>query len=189
MKVASKNNNMYNKFMKIGKIKFYIILVALFGLVGLLFLAQPAQAFCPVCTIAVGAGVGLAQWLGIDDTISGVWVGGLIVALIMWAIDWLDKKGINFKFRTAIVSVIFYVVTVLPLYFTGIIGHPLNRILNMDKLIIGIIVGTVAFLAGVWIDSSISKDNSNKNYFPFQKVTITLVMLLFASFLFYLIVY
>ncbi len=166
--------------------KLYLILASLFGLI---FFTQPAQAFCPVCTVAVGVGVGLSRWLGIDDTISGVWIGGMIVALIMWAVDWLNKKEINFKFKTAIVSIVFYALTIVPLYFTGIMGHPLNKILNIDKLLFGIVGGTIAFLAGVWIDASISKDNSNKNYFPFQKVTITLAMLLFMSLIFYIIVY
>jgi hypothetical protein len=166
--------------------RLYLLLASLFGLA---FFTQPVQAFCPVCTIAVGAGVGLAQYLGIDDTISGVWVGGLIVALIMWAVDWLNKKGINFKFKTAIVSVVFYALTIVPLYFTGIMGHPLNKILNIDKLLFGILGGTAAFLAGVWVNDFLLKDNDNKNYFPFQKVTLTLVMLLFMSLIFYIIVY
>jgi hypothetical protein len=166
--------------------KLYLLLASLFGSI---FFTQPAQAFCPVCTVAVGVGVGLSRWLGIDDTISGVWIGGMIVALIMWAVDWLNKKEINFKFKTVITSIVFYALTIVPLYFTGIMGHPLNKILNVDKLLFGIVGGTIAFLAGVWINDFLLKDNDNKNYFPFQKVTLTLVMLLFMSLIFYIIVY
>ena len=174
---------MYNQFMKIGKQIF------IFPLITLMFFAQPANAFCPVCTVAVGVGVGLSRWLGIDDTISGVWIGGLIVALIMWFIDWLNKKEIYFKFRTTITTIAFYAMVIIPLYFTGILGHPLNKILNIDKLLFGIAGGTIFFLLGTWIDGSISKDNEGKPYFPFQKVTLTLFMLLFASLIFYLIIY
>ncbi len=172
--------------MKIGNGKLKLLFLSL---VGLIFFASPANAFCPVCTVAVGVGVGLSRYFGVDDTISGVWIGGLIVALIMWAIDWLNKREINFKFRGAIITIVCYAMIILPLYFTGIIGHPLNKFLNMDKLLVGIIGGTLAFLAGVWIDSSISKDNEGKPYFPFQKVSMTLLMLVFMSFVFYLIVY
>ena len=42
--------------------------------------AGKALALCPVCAIAVGAGIGVSRWLGVDDTITGVWVGGLIVS-------------------------------------------------------------------------------------------------------------
>lgn len=165
--------------------KIKVISLSLLGLL----IASSANAFCPVCTVAVGFGVGLSRWLGIDDTISGTWIGGLIVALIMWFIDWLEKREIRFKFRAAIITVTFYVLVVLPLYFSGIINHPLNKFLNIDKLLIGIAGGSLAFLAGIWIDSLISKDNEGKQYFPLQKVAITLLMLLFMTLAFYLIVY
>lgn len=38
-------------------------------------LTAKAQAVCPVCTVAVGTGVGLSRWLGVDDTITGLWLG------------------------------------------------------------------------------------------------------------------
>ena len=43
----------------------------------LLISSRVAHAVCPVCTVAVGAGLGLAEWLGIDDSISGLWIGAL----------------------------------------------------------------------------------------------------------------
>jgi len=49
-----------------------------------LFLPSYALAVCPVCSIAVAGGVGLSRWLGIDDTISGIWIGGLIISLAIW---------------------------------------------------------------------------------------------------------
>lgn len=154
-----------------------------------LLVAGSANAFCPVCTVAVGFGVGLSRYLGIDDTISGVWIGGMIVALIMWFVDWLNKRGINFKFKETVITVAFYAIIVVPLYFTGIINHPLNKIWNIDKLVFGIIAGSLAFVAGVGIDYLISKDNEGKQYFPLQKVATTLLMLLFVTLVFYLMVY
>ncbi len=59
---------------------------------------------CPVCTIAVGAGIGLSRWLGVDDLISGLWIGGLIVSLIGMTILWLNKKNLKNNFlRLAII--------------------------------------------------------------------------------------
>lgn len=40
------------------------------------------MAICPVCTVAVGTDVGLCRWLGIDDVLSGIWIGGLIISMI-----------------------------------------------------------------------------------------------------------
>jgi len=48
---------------------------------------------CPVCTIAVTAGVGLSRWLGVDDLISGLWVGGLLVSLIGLTFSLVEQKG------------------------------------------------------------------------------------------------
>ena len=64
--------------------------------VGLLF-AKKALAVCPICTVAAATGIGFSRWLGIDDTITGLWIGGLTVSLITWTIDWLGKKNIRFK--------------------------------------------------------------------------------------------
>lgn len=38
-----------------------------------LIFAKKALAVCPICTVAVGAGVGLSRCLGIDDSITGLW--------------------------------------------------------------------------------------------------------------------
>ncbi|MBU2028952.1 hypothetical protein KJ761_03645, partial [Patescibacteria group bacterium] len=74
--------------------------------------AGSVQAICPVCTIAVGAGVGFTRYLGIDDTISGLWIGGLTVSIIMWTINWLNKKNIHFKGRKIITTLGYYLLIV-----------------------------------------------------------------------------
>ena len=84
---------MINKF----KISFLVIL-------GSLFMAKTSLAVCPVCTVAVGAGVGLSRWLGVDDLITGTWIGGLLVSMIWWTIDWLNKKNIRFSFLITFVK-------------------------------------------------------------------------------------
>ncbi|KKU63742.1 MAG: hypothetical protein UX88_C0023G0019 [Candidatus Woesebacteria bacterium GW2011_GWC2_47_16] len=63
----------------------------------IIFLLSPktALAVCPVCTVAVGAGLGVSRWLGIDDSVSGIWVGGLVVSLSFWFADWLTKKNLK----------------------------------------------------------------------------------------------
>ena len=65
---------------------------------------------CPVCTVAVGAGVGILRGLGVDDVITGLWFGALIVSSIMWFINWLNKKNIHFLFRKILVIIIFYAI-------------------------------------------------------------------------------
>lgn len=164
---------MKNKFL-------FLILSAVF-----FFKATAALAVCPVCTIAVGAGVGLAQWLGIDDTISGVWIGGLTVSMIMWTINWLKKKNWVFKGYKMVIWLAYYLLIVAPLYFTGLIGHPYNKIWGMDKIVLGVVLGSLGFVGSVNLYEFLKKKNHNRAHFPFEKIVITLLILFILSFIFY----
>ncbi len=150
-------------------------------------MTSTAEAVCPVCVIGVSAGVGLCRWLKIDDLVSGVWIGGLIVSIIIWFLNWLEKKNIHFKFRNSSVSVVFYLFLIIPLYFSEIIGHPLNRIWGIDKLLLGIVTGSLVFLISVWLHNFLKNKNQGKSYFPFQKVVLPISFLIITSLIFYFI--
>lgn len=150
----------------------------------ILFTVKTAYAVCPLCTFAVGAGIGLAQYIGIDDTITGFWIGGLIVSLITWTIRYLDKKDIHFYGRKILIVTIYYCSVIVPFYKYGIIGHALNKFLNMDKVLFGIIVGSVAFFGGVISYEKLKKKN-NKVCFPFQKIVMPVLPLIILSVIFY----
>ncbi|MFZ5932712.1 MAG: hypothetical protein ACOYT7_01385 [Patescibacteria group bacterium] len=157
-----------------------------------LFLLAPktALAVCPVCTVAVGAGLGVSRWLGIDDSVSGIWVGGLIVSLSFWLSDWLEKK--NFKFlakwdgKSLVASSIAFwsFLVYLPLWKGGLIGHPYNTILGFDRLIFGSIVGAGAFFFGVWADKEV-RQKAGRQLFKFQKVVFPVAALALASLVVY----
>lgn len=161
--------------------KIYSLVLA--GL-GIFLISGKALAVCPVCTIAVGAGIGLSRWLGIDDVISGLWIGGLIVSLTIWTINWLRKKDINFKGMAVLITFGYYALTVLPLYFSKIIGHPYNTFWGLDKLVLGIIVGSIFFLLGAW-GYNLIKQKRGKAHFPFQKVAMPIFPLIVLSIIFY----
>ena len=74
------------------------IIIAIFSVVSILKY-KVAEAVCPLCTIAVAGGVGFSRWIGIDDTISGLWIGALTLSMALWNINWFDKKKIHFKFH------------------------------------------------------------------------------------------
>jgi hypothetical protein len=140
---------------------------------------------CPVCTIAVGAGIGLSRWLGVDDLISGLWIGGLIVSLIGVTINWLAKKNIHFPFLKPLVILFFYFFTIGPLYWTKIIGDPCSHIWGLEKIVWGIIIGSVVFLASYGFHLWLKKRNHDKVFFPFQKVVIPVIFLIIASLVLY----
>lgn len=151
----------------------------------LLISSQVAHAVCPVCTVAVGAGLGLAEWLGIDDSISGLWIGALIVSMSLWTIDWLNRKNIKFKNQKALVFLGYYIIVILPLWLKGKIGHPLNRLCGIDKLLFGIILGSILFAAGVIIHNYVRKRNGDKSYFKGQKIVFAVAPIIVASIILY----
>ena len=159
--------------------KIFSIVIAVF-LLSFLALNQ-AQAFCPVCTIAVGAGVGLCRWLGVDDVLSGIWIGGLIISMIGWSLNWLNKKQIRFPLRSLAVVAFFYLIIILPLYSMGIMGHPYNKFWGIDKSLLGIIFGTLAFILSIWLNSFLKNKNQGKVFFPFQKVVLPLLFLIITT--------
>jgi hypothetical protein len=159
------------------------------ALVSVLALTVNANAFCPVCTVAVGAGLGLSKALGIDDVISGIWVGGLTFSMAAWTVDFLTKRKIKFLFRKPLVLVLMYALVLIPLQMAGIIGAKGNTMWGMDKVVLGTIIGTAGFIGGMLIHDLIYKKNQKKVFFPFQKVAITLLTLDVISLIFYFILY
>jgi len=109
-----------------------------------IFFASIAQAVCPVCTVGVIAGLGLARWLKIDDTITGLWLGGATVLLIMWTFVFFDKKNIKFPGRNIITIIVYYALVFWPLRSLEIIGHEQHTIWGMDKLIFSIVLGSIS---------------------------------------------
>ncbi len=159
--------------------KFFIITI-------LLLMTKKALAVCPVCTVAVGAGVGLAQYLGIDDTVSGIWIGALTVSMAMWTINWYIRKYQRTKWIVPASFVFYYAIVVVPLFFMKSIFHPFNNLLGVNKLILGIIVGSIVFLLSSRLYEYMKKKNG-KAHFPFEKVVVPIFSLSVLSFLFYLI--
>jgi hypothetical protein len=165
-----------------GKFKniFFFLLTSFF-----LLFASSAQAVCPVCTIAVSACVGLAQYFGIDDTITGVWIGGLIVSMALWTVSYFEKKNFQFKRRKIAILAFYYLIIIVPFYWKGLIGHPFNKIWTLDKLLVGIIIGSLFFFLSSALNSWLKKRNGDRVYFPFQKVAIPLAVLGLLSAVFY----
>ncbi len=157
-------------------------LVALF--IYLFLLPQKAMAVCPICTVAVAAGLGLSRYIGIDDAVSSVWIGGLILSVSFWSIDWLTKKKVNFKYRNLLVFVFWYGLTLIPLQLTGIIGHPFNTILGIDKILFGTTVGSAFFLLALWVDKKV-REKKGKQLFLYQKVVFPVVALAIISLVIY----
>jgi len=141
---------------------------------------------CPVCTVAVATGLGISRALGIDDTISGLWIGALILSSVIWMIFWLDKKKIHYLFRKISVFVIFYGIVIWPLYHWNYIGLQGNELFGIDKILFGIILGTIIFTLAIFANKYLRRNNNGKVLIRYQKVLIPLVFLIIASIITYL---
>jgi len=159
------------------------------GLLSFGFLwANVAKAVCPICILAVGAGLGLSRWFGVDDVISSIWIGALLSSLSIWTIILLNKKGWGFKYQKAVISIAYYALVLVPLYYSDIIGHPLNKIFGIDKIIFGSAIGTAVFLVSIRLHNYLKKKNDVKSFFPYQKVVLPVAALILTSLIFYIII-
>jgi len=154
-------------------------------LIGGFLWASAVRAVCPLCVVAIGAGLGLSRWLGVDDIVSSIWIGALLVTMIWWTLAEMKKNNWNFPYDGVIISLAYYLLTFVPLYYSGILGHPLNKIFSIDKIVFGTILGTIISLLGHWFSIYLKKKNNDKVFFPYQKVVIPVVILILTSVIFY----
>lgn len=174
-----------------GKKEKKVKIATILALIAITFFSSTtsAHAICPICTVAVGAGLGLSRYLAIDDLITSIWIGGLIVSTILWMIDWLAKKNKKSVLTQIITVVVTYLLVLVPLYWSGIIGHLFNTLWGIDKILLGIILGSVGFFVGAQLHFYLKNKNSDKTYIPFQKVIFPVGILWLLTLIFYFIVY
>jgi hypothetical protein len=164
-----------------GKNFFLLLFIFIF-----IFLPKASFAVCPLCAIAAAGGVEVSRLLGVDDLITGIWIGGLIVSLGLWMADWFKKKNwLKPLMRELISLAIFYLLTIPFLSSLHLTGFPGNTFLGIDKIIFGIGVGSMVFFTGVFTDHLIRKYNHGKVLFFYQKVLIPVGFLALASLIFY----
>jgi hypothetical protein len=158
---------------------------------------------CPVCTVTVIAGLSISRILGIDDVVSSVWIGGLILSLSFITFDWLEKSkwrekiyALVCKFKcgmTEFQALKFWVISlmysfvIIPLLLSHTIGIARNTLWGIDKIILGTAVGSIVFLIGIWADRSVRKARDGKQLFHFQKVIFPVLALTIASLVFFFI--
>ena len=137
--------------------------------------------------MAVAAGLGISRWIGIDDAVTGVWIGGLIVSSGLWLTDWLTKKKWQIPFPKILSTLLMILFVVPPLYWSHMIGLPQNTLWGVDKIILGTISGIAVFITAVFVDLWLRTTHNGKVYIYFQKVIIPVLLLTFSSFAFYII--
>jgi hypothetical protein len=154
---------------------------------GILAMAAPIKAYAicqVVCPIVVASTLTLMEKYGIDNIISGLWIGGALVLCSVITIDWLRKWKYHWAINVGVFA-LFYVGTFLPLYFQHIIGNPLKEIWGMDKTLFGVISGSIFFYLGDWWYRIIKEKNGGHAWFPFQKAIWPILPIAVLSLIFY----
>src|SRR5574344_1220287 len=105
------------------------------------FEIKVAEAFCPVCGVAVVGGLEISRLLGIDDAVTGLWIGAIRVILIEWTNEYLKKKRWQVPGGRLTVVVIFYAFVLGALYYDALITNVVGAIgaWTKDKLFISIV--------------------------------------------------
>ena len=153
------------------------------------FCTFACYSVCPVCTVAVGAGLEGARLLGVDDVITGIWAGGLTLSLFFWTVSFLKKKGVkNLFFQIILPFLIMYSMLFLVYLLPGVKFGQLT-LWGIDKFLLGSIVGTISFYFGARLYIKIKRENGGHAKFAFQKVFIPLSFLFCSTIIFALIVY
>jgi len=187
-------------------IKSLVVFVFMFSSLFMISSSLPTgtvKAVCPVCTVAVVAGLGISKELGIDDIITSIWIGGLILSASFWTIDWIEKSKFRekiykhiCKFKCGMTEnqalkfwtiLLMYLPVFVPLFFTDAIGIAGNSLWGIDKIILGTVVGSIMFAVGMWADKTVRKVRDGHQLFVFQKVVFPVLSLIIASVVFYLI--
>ena len=167
--------------MKIFK-DYFVFLLGLGSI--LIFFPIKALAFCPLCVVTTGTFAALLRWLGVDDTIIGLWLGGLILSASMVFNNFLIKRGKRIRFQLLLIFLVFYGLPILSLYKFGALS-PYNKIFGIDKIFFGTILGSLLLLLASYFDKFLRKLNQGKIYISHQKVLIAIGLLLIISLILY----
>ncbi len=149
-----------------------------------LLLASPISAQCPVCIVTVGGGMYLAKKLGIDDFLVSLWISGLNTAISFWAATKINHRVFG---SPIVLSILMVSLTLSYFIFTDQTGGVANKVLGLDKIIFGQILGMFIWFLGIFVDRKSRRLNGDKILFPYQKVVFPISILLIFTILFKLI--
>lgn len=73
---------------------------------------------CPTGIAAVIFGLAIAETLGVNDLVAGIWIGSVVSAITMFAAIKLRKRyGLIYKYQTALILFVMIALTSLSAYF------------------------------------------------------------------------
>lgn len=168
---------------------FFFVLISLFTIYYLLF-TREALAHCPLCVAGAGVGLTLSRWIGVDDSITGLWLAAFLGAISFWSYSSLARKTHkpNLGWLKLSIYVLIFTTTIWSFYKFNLVIR-MEKMFGLDKLTFGIVAGGIAFYLVDEINNLIIR-LKGKVLFPYQRLTVGLGSVLLLSFIdYYLIGY
>ncbi|MCX6726526.1 MAG: hypothetical protein NTY75_01770 [Candidatus Shapirobacteria bacterium] len=145
---------------------------------------HPAYAQCPICIVTVGGGMLLAEKLGIDSLLIGIWISALNTAIAFYLASKFKLKLLN---NPWLLSFLFLFLILFYFQVTNQIGNPANKLLGIDKTVFGQVLGLIAMFIGNFIYGFTKYKNGDKVLFPYSKVVFPVVAVLLVTIIFKLV--
>jgi len=165
---------------------FMLILSVAIAFIGVL---PAVMAHCPLCTGATIVGVGITRSFGLDDSIVGVFVGGMIISTALWFNNVLKKRSIgikgNEKLRLLSLIILTSILTLVTFYYAGLFGRGNEfRIFGIESILIGSFSGGILSLGAFYYSNYLKNKNGGKVLFNYQTMIISLIVLIVNAGLF-----
>lgn len=151
--------------------------------------ALKTWAFCPLCIATTGVGIELLRYLGVDDSIVGIWLGAFSLSVVIWLSGITSKKIRNGILRFIIFFVLIYGSNIWLVEWMGFFKNQFNTIFGVNKIILGTVTGSVIVAVSFFVDKYIRSKNNGKVLIYYQKLIIPVSLLLVSSAIFYIIIY
>ena len=137
-------------------------------------------AHCPLCTGATIVGVSITRALGFDDSIVGVFVGGMIISTALWTNKILKNKGAkgNNALRLGSLIALTAVLTLITFYYAGLFGRGNSfRIFGVESILVGSVSGGLISLVAFYYSNYLKNKNGGRVLFKYQTMIISLATL------------
>lgn len=89
--------------------------------------------------------------------------------------------------RKPLIFFTYYAITIIPMYSMGIMGDSYNMLWGVDKILLGVITGSIGFAGGIAWYERMKARNDGHAHFPLEKVVISVGVLFVLSGIFYFI--
>ncbi|PIZ82880.1 hypothetical protein COX97_02535 [Candidatus Pacearchaeota archaeon CG_4_10_14_0_2_um_filter_05_32_18] len=165
---------------------FMLTLAVAIAFIGVL---PAVMAHCPLCTGATIVGVGITRSFGLDDSIVGVFVGGMIISTALWFNNVLKKRNIgikgNEKLRLLGLIILTSILTLVTFYYAGLFGRGNEfRIFGIESILVGSFSGGILSLGAFYYSNYLKNKNGGKVLFNYQTMIISLIALIVNAGLF-----